>query len=284
MKIVVTGAAGFVGGAVVRVLRDRGDDVHPIPHRWTGLSELRSQLPTRVDRCLHVGWYAAPRDYLSNARENTASVTATIDLVDEVISRGCTAVVAAGTSAEYRQSSATLTEADPLEPVSVYGRAKVEAHAALRSRTVGVASLGWARLFNITGPGENPDRLLPSVARSVLLGRRMGVSSGEQVRDFLHVDDVVTALVAAVDAGIDGPVNVCRGSGLPLRDVLGGLASRLGDPLLLDFGALPRKVGDPDVVIGDSRRLRSLGWSPTYSPAQMLDATAEHWRHQISGG
>ena len=106
-------------------------------------------------------------------------------------------------SAEYAPSSRALTEDDPVQPWSVYGAAKAALCTLLASswRPAGLA-VAWARLFNVTGPGESPERLLPTVARSILTGDAIDLSPGDQVRDFLDVRDVASALVALSSAPV----------------------------------------------------------------------------------
>lgn len=285
MTLLVTGASGFIGRAVLALLKQRGHEVTAVQHRWRDEAALDGVLPADVDACLHLGWYADARDYLTNESESAHSAASTLMLAEALLKRGCTRIVVAGTSAEYAPAVRAHVEDDVLAPQSVYGKAKVETYRRLCNSLEDRVSLGWARIFNVTGPGEQPTRLLPHVARSVLAQRRVSLSAGEQVRDFLHVDDVAAGLVSMLDAGVNGPINVSRGTGVSVRHVVTALAGRLGGENLLDFGAIPRSPADPDHVVGDSSQLRSLGWKPAYSLQVTLDATAEYWRVQaLSGG
>ena len=107
-------------------------------------------------------------------------------------------------------------------PRSVYGASKASFHLLLDSswRPPSLA-VTWARLFNLTGAGEHPDRLLPTVVRGLLAGRSVDLSPGDQLRDYLDVDDVADALVHLASAGVDGAVNVCSGRATSLRELLG---------------------------------------------------------------
>ncbi len=283
MRILVTGASGFVGRAVVRQLRERDASVVAIPHRWSGPSELAQAAGEGpIDACVHLGWYAGAPDYLVNVRENRRSLDDSLDLVELLSDRGCARLVVAGTSAEYRFSTGVLVESSEIAPWSVYGAAKAALHqllsSSLRPPTMSVA---WGRIFNITGPGEAPSRLLPHVAHEVLAGRQVALSDGEQFRDFLHVNDVASGLIAAMDAGHDGPVNICSSVGVPLRDVLTALAERLGDPSLLRFGKRPRGTYDADSVVGANATLRGLGWSLAFDLAATLDSVAAYWSKRL---
>lgn len=280
MTVLVTGGGGFIGRSVVRQLRERGEAPVVLPHRWHGFTELESLLPAEdIDGCLHLGWYADPRDYLVNVAENRRSLEDSLDLVEILGARGCTRLVVAGTSAEYAASDQVLSEDSPVAPWSVYGAAKASLHQLMRSSlTPSGMIVSWVRIFNVTGPGEHPSRLLPHVARSVLAGREVPLSAGTQIRDFLHVDDVAAGLLTALDATLPGTYNVASGRGVPLSQVLTELALALGDPALLKFGERERGPHDPDSVVGSNAALCGLGWRPRLDLTQTLASVADHWR------
>jgi nucleoside-diphosphate-sugar epimerase len=138
-----------------------------------------------------------------------------------------------------------------------------------RPAGLGVA---WARLFNLTGPGEDPRRLVPMVVRSLLDGKPVSLSAGAQVRDFLDVADVAAALVALSDAGAEGSFNVCSGEALSLRELLGAVGERVGRVDLLRFGERPYGEHDPPMVVGINRRLRAAThWQRRYDRDTMID-------------
>jgi len=280
MTVLVTGAGGFIGRSVVRRLVERGETPVVLPHRWLGRKGLESLLPAGdVDGCIHLGWYADPRDYLVNIAENRQSLQDSLDLVEILGGRGCKSLVVAGTSAEYAASDEPLREDAPVAPWSVYGAAKTSLHQFLRSLFVPDGMVvSWARIFNVTGPGEDRNRLLPLVAQSVLAGREVPLTAGTQVRDFLHVDDVADALVQALYAARPGAYNVSSGQGTPLLQVLTELAQALGDPALLKFGERRRGEHDPDSVIGSNEAMRELGWCPRHDLTQTIASVAEYWR------
>jgi nucleoside-diphosphate-sugar epimerase len=280
MTVLVTGSGGFIGRSVVRRLVERGDTPIVLPHRWQGLKGLESLLPAGdVDGCIHLGWYADTHDYLVNVAENRQSLQDSLDLVEILGVRGCTGLVVAGTSAEYATSEQVLSEDAPVAPWSVYGASKASLHQLLRSSLAPAGMVvSWGRIFNVTGPGEDPNRLLPHVARSVLAGREVSLTAGTQVRDFLHVDDVADGLVQALYAARPGAYNISSGQGIPLSQVLTELAQALGDPALLKFGERRRGEHDPDRVVGSNVALRGLGWRPRHDLTQTIASVADHWR------
>ena len=126
--------------------------------------------------------------------------------------RGCEHLTVAGTSAEYRPGARPLAETDELNAATAYARAK----GALRDLTAQLSRsnalpTAWCRIFNLSGPGEHPDGLLPLVARRFSRGTPLDLTDGSQIRDYLDVRDVADALVAVSGARLLGPVNVCSG-------------------------------------------------------------------------
>ena len=283
----VTGAGGFIGRHVVSQLRATGVKVVSIEHAWHSREQVDTFLgASSIDRCIHLGWYAKPADYLSSELENLRSLRSAIDLLSALISRGCEHLTVAGTSAEYRPGPLPLTERDEVAQATPYAGSK----SALRDLTaelsrLGLLSTGWCRIFNVTGPGEHPDRFVPLVTQALLDGSPIDLTDGEQIRDFLDVRDVAAALIAVSRRRLTGPVNVCSGDGVRLRDLVLDLASRCGSFELLHFGALTRSSGEPDIVVGDNARLvNESGWHPSRSRSQMLDGVVQYWRSQLEQG
>ena len=250
-----------------------------VPHRWASLAELAAGVGDGpVDRCIHLGWYADPTDYLTNEAGNADATARSDELVAFLVERGCRRLTVAGTCAEYGEHDRPIREDDPVAPWSAYGRAKAAFHARLVAAPPPGMAVTWARLFNLTGPGEDHRRLVPWVVRSLLAGEPVDLSPGAQVRDYLDVVDVATALVALADTDAVGTFNVCSGGGIALRDLLGGIGARLGREELLGFGRRPYGEHDAPMVVGSSERLRAAtGWRPRHDIDAMTDRVVDHW-------
>jgi nucleoside-diphosphate-sugar epimerase len=299
VRILLTGATGFIGAPVARELVARGDEVHAfavpgdagrtrlegVRVRWheadlMDLAAVECGIEQAAPEVLvHLAWYAVPTDYLHHER-NYDLVAASVRLAQRAIDMGCKRLVAAGTCFEYDLSkSAPLTESSPTAPFTVYGACKhalfemlVQLAAARR------VSFAWPRFFFLHGPNEPATRLVPAVARALLAGERARVSSGDQVRDFLHVDDAARAVAAIVRSELVGAVNVGSGAPTRVRDVVEAIANECGGLDRVDWGAVARRPGDPEFVCASTEKLRSTGWTPRFDLRAGVAESVSWWR------
>jgi dTDP-6-deoxy-L-talose 4-dehydrogenase (NAD+) len=281
VRIAVTGASGFIGAQVVRRMREAGDEPLALVRRGSAATRLQGlavhEVPLedgealrrwldahRPEAVVHLAWYAKPRDYLVSP-ENSTSLASTTRLAEAVFASGCRKLVGVGTCLEYALSDRPVEETAPVGPVSPYARAKLEAFrsAADLAARAG-AEMAWARVFHLYGPGEDPSRLVPTVAASLARGEPIDVTAGEQVRDYLHVTDVASGIAALARPGAAGVYNVCSGSARPLRELLLAIGRLKGRADLLRFGARPYAPDEVMFLAGRSDRLRGLGWSPRF--------------------
>ncbi len=232
-----------------------------------------------ADRLLHLAWYATPGSFW-NAPENERWTEATAQLISEFALAGGSRVTVAGTCAEYRWGEETLDETDtPLEPATFYGACKRDAFLAAGELCGELGcSLGWGRVFFLYGPEESPGRLVSDVARGLLMGERVPTTSGEQRRDFMHVADVADGLVALLCSEVSGAVNIASGHPVRVKEIVRLIAARAASGTV-DYGALPDRPDEPEVIVAATKRLREeVGFTPTISLEQGIGDTVEWHR------
>lgn len=296
-SVIITGATGFIGRHCVVSARRAGYEVHAVSSRecpprtsagviWhqADLLEVGAArtLSTEVHatHLLHAAWIAKPGAFWTS-EDNLRWVVSSIELFREFFANGGKRVLGVGTCAEYARTAQDCREdVTPLGPNTIYGRAKLAVSLALEAAAaVAAGSAAWARLFFPYGPGEPPERLIPSVIRGVLAGRKVECSHGRQVRDFIYVEDVADALLAILSSDATGPFNVATGCALTLREVVAVICGKIGGAELIEFDARPAPACDPGRVVGDPSRLaRELGWQPAYSIDAGIERAIAAWR------
>jgi nucleoside-diphosphate-sugar epimerase len=290
LRILLTGATGFIGSRAATALLAAGHDVHALvrgAHATlpAGVAVERADLMDvgavrdvverlRPEACVPLAWYAVPGKYL-HARENLDHLSASLSLIDALRVAGCRRIVTAGTCFEYQTDLGYLSEASPTAPRFLYSAAKHALYEVTREacRLAG-SSHAHLRFFYQYGPGEADARLVPSVLRTLLRGEEARVTAGEQVRDFLHVDDVASAIRVVTESTVEGAVNVGSGVPITVRALVEAIAQACGRPDLVRFGALPYREGDPPFVCADVTKLKGLGWAPSIPLHRGLDEMA----------
>jgi nucleoside-diphosphate-sugar epimerase len=298
-RVLVTGASGFIGRHCLPLLARQGYEIHavsssprsiPAPATtWHQVdlfdtaavsAVLRSVRPTHL---LHLAWYVIPGK-LSEAPENFDWLQASLELVRQFRECGGQRLAVAGSGFEYDWSYGYCSESTPQAPSTFYGVCKQALFTAVdgyASRT-GLSSV-WPRLFFLYGPHEHPGRLVPSVIRALLRGEPARCSHGLQVRDYLHVEDASDALVRVFDSELTGAMNIGSGHPVMLRDIILGIARRIGAEDLVLLGAVPSRPNDTPLVVANVARLSSaLQWQPSYGLDEGLEHTIAWWKQQAA--
>jgi nucleoside-diphosphate-sugar epimerase len=288
-RLLVTGAAGFVGRHVLGQLSASDWDIHAVSR---GPADAESSLATwhacdlrdsaqaerlidrvRPTHVLSLAWNAEHGQYWT-APDNDEWADGTIALARALARHGGQRLVGAGTCAEYDWTALDgpcHEERTPARPHTRYGRAKLRAAQAIAEiGRESDLSTAWGRLFFLYGPGEDPRRLVPDVSRTLRAGERASVTEGKQIRDFLHVTDAARAFVTLLASEITGAVNIGSGVGVSLRQVVEIIERTSGRTHAVDFGAIPMRADEPPSIVADITRLRSTGWRQQVSLEQGL--------------
>lgn len=306
----VTGATGFIGSALTRRLAEEGIKVFCLVRQQSNLERLKTlsgrveiiKVPSFRSSELEKALTGTTADVVFNlassgvSQENPdpeALIEGNVNLVSNLLVAvrkwQLKQFVHTGSCSEYglpvRREQ--LTEQDPLRPVSLYGAAKAASvlyGSALSARfKVPFVTL---RLFGVYGVGEGPNRLIPYIIDHLLRDEPVDVTPGEQVRDFLYIDDAVEAFMKAGDRGrpweYPGVYNVCLGMPVRVRDVGEAVARGMDKPVeLLQWGKRPYRADEPMWMVGDNRRfVETTGWRPKVSLsegiARMINTAVKH--------
>ena len=310
MRVLVTGADGFVGRRVVVALLAAGHEViaacrpgGPEVKEWLGPDarrvrgvpleladpgSVRAAVADRPERVVHLAAVSSTTEALQDVayawQVNAAGTALLLDALAAHRGPAPGAVLIASTAEVYGiGSERRRLESDPVEPVSVYASTKAAAEIAGFEawRRNGLRVI-IARAFPHTGAGQSTRFVVPAFADRIRAACRAGlgtVATGnlEPVRDLLDVRDVVAAYLALLEHGAPGDVyNVARGEGVAMREVFVRLARLLG--------ANVEPVPDPTLVrswdiphlVGDPTKLeRATGWRPTITLDETLQGVVD---------
>lgn len=296
-RVLVTGGSGFIGRHTLEPLVRLGYDVHAVSRHegspmggvaWHA-ADLLDAAATRTlvnalapTHLLHAAWSVTPGKYATSP-ENLAWVRASLELFEAFTGAGGRHALVTGTCFEYDWTGGVCSEQTPLAPNTLYGTAKASLQQLLQAyaRQAGF-TVAWARIFYLYGPYEHPSRLIASVLRSLLRGEPARCSHGNQLRDFLHVQDVASALVAVLDNAIDGPINIGSGVQTRLKDLIYQAAVLAGGEHLVQLGVVPVPPDEAPLIVADVSRLtQQTGWRPALDLDHGLANALAWWRTEI---
>ncbi len=274
--VLLTGATGFVGRQVLRALADRGVRVRAVvregkqgqlgnlecietvitsPDIFAENAEWWADTCNGIDTVIHVAWYAEPGKYLQSDK-NLDCLAGTLQLAKGGVKAGVKRFVGIGTCFEYDLAGGMLSVDTPLRPLTSYAGAKAAAYLALSQwlpqQEVGFA---WCRLFYLYGEGEDERRLVPYLHARLSAGLPAELTSGNQIRDYLDVSEAGPMIVQVALENEQGPVNICSGIPVTVRQFAERIADQYGRRDMLKFGVRPDNLVDPACVVGIRREV-----------------------------
>jgi len=302
-KVLVTGATGFIGRQTLDKLSEEYEHVFAVYrnsklignwknvtwHKADLLSEEQiNQLIGKISatHLLHLAWYAEHGKY-GQSELNIDWLSSSLHLIRRFRESGGRRVVSAGTCFEYDLNYGFLSEKiTPLKPELIYGVSKKNLFEMLSSYSdlTGLSS-AWGRVFYLYGPHEYSGRLVASVIRSLLRNQPAETSSGEQLKDFLHVSDVAEAFVKLLHSNAEGAVNIGSGNAVSVKDIVLKIGELTGKKKLVKIGALSSRKNEKPLIMADNRRLkREAGWTPQFTLEEGLKHTIQWWSDSLGKG
>jgi nucleoside-diphosphate-sugar epimerase len=275
MRVLVTGATGFVGSALISLLgqhevacigRKRPEKISRNINWINGdLLDLEDATQISIRRfspecCVHLAWAGLPN---YSPEKCLANLTAGVNLFNLLHELGCRRIIGAGTCWEYGERTGEVTES-----IAGFGQNPFAAHkSALRE--IGQSLMQgpdncfiWARIFFVYGAGQRSTSLIPSVYRAMKMGDAPKISTPNALNDFVHVQDVAGALLRLIEnCDASGIYNVGSGQPTSVAEVVNEIANLMG----LDWPYPTQRLDLNDGFWADIERLKSLGWTPSHT-------------------
>jgi dTDP-6-deoxy-L-talose 4-dehydrogenase (NAD+) len=278
VKVLVTGATGFVGRHLVAALLARGCQVRAVARNaetaanlpWINAVEFIAAdihaddldiaaLTAGVDALAHLAWPGLPNyQALFHFEHN---LIADYRFIKGAVEAGVSQVLVTGTCFEYGMQSGPLTEQTEPQPSNPYGVAKNTLRLFLENlQRVQPFTLQWARLFYLHGEGQNPNSLLAALDRAIDAGdEAFNMSAGEQLRDYLAIETVAGYLASILQrCEFDGVINCSSGRPTSVRALVEQHLHQRGASIRLNLGHYPYPSHEPMAFWGVADRLQQL--------------------------
>jgi UDP-glucose 4-epimerase len=279
-RVLVTGGSGFIGRRLVKALLETGAEVTVADRREPAEPGVRPVVgdlrdPSVVARAVTPGtdaiFHLAAITRVLLSLEDPAgtyetNVAATAALLEQARARGVGNFILASTNAVVGDvGRAVITERSPLRPLTPYGATKAAAEMLVGCYSAAYGVTGCSlRFSNVYGPGmREKDSFVPRLMRAARDGHGVQIyGDGTQVRDLIHVDDIVAAILLAWRTGYTGPLIVGAGESVTVNDIVAAARSVTGAPIPAEH--VPPKPGEMPAVIVDISAARALGYEPTH--------------------
>jgi UDP-glucose 4-epimerase len=321
-SILVTGGAGYIGSHVVRQLVERGERVVVLDNLSTGYRSAVLGAPLvvgdtadrdavagvlaehGVETVMHFAAHTIVPESVSNPLKYYGNNTcATRNLLECCDRAGVKHFVFSSTAAVYGiPAEGVAREDSPTQPINPYGLSKLMSEWMLRDLAAASALRYVAlRYFNVAGsdPGGRLGHTAPQATLLVkvacqhaagvrpalhIFGTDYPTPDGTGVRDYIHVEDLASAHLRALDylrgGGASTTLNCGYGHGYSVREVLGMVERVSGKPLAVEES--PRRAGDPPSLVAHAERIRAaLGWAPRFDDLETIVRTQLEWEYRL---
>lgn len=310
MRCLVTGATGHIGSHLVRHLLECNVEVaalvRPTTNNLWRIEDVISRLciisgdlsnielscaairEFAPEVVFHLGWYGVGGRHRDDVAQLTQNLYGSIDLLCLAYESGCKRWVGLGSQAEYGAYNGILTEDLPTHPTTFYGTAKL-CVCLLSQKLCEAYKIGfvWLRLLASYGPMDDVKHIISYVIVSLLRGQKPDLTLGEQLWDYLYVEDAIRAMwQLAINRKAQGIFNLASGETHTIRSIVETVRDLIDPNLPLGFGEIPYRPNQIMHLQADVSRLREVtGWSPQVSIDEGLRRTVEwfkenSWRHR----
>ena len=282
-SLIITGATGMIGSAIVRQAIKQDYKVTCIVHRDSkrvanvpqdshvsvvkcSIDEYSSlNLGGSYDAFMHLAWDKTSVSGRDDVDTQLKNIQYTLDAVRLASRCSCKVFIGAGSQAEYGIQSVPLTGNLPVQPESGYGIAKFTAGklGGMLCRQLGIR-FNWLRILSIYGKNDGVNTLISYVIRELMAGRSPELTKCEQLWDYLNCEDVAKAFFAVLEKGVEGKVYpLGSGKGRKLSTYVEDIRDVINPNIELGFGKKDYYPHQPMYLVADISELtKDTGWKP----------------------
>lgn len=280
-KIILTGATGMIGSAIVReslkqdyeitcIVRKNSSRINNIPKDSrvhiidAEICEYKTlELKEKYDIFMHLAWDKTTVGGRDDVDCQLKNIQYTLDAVRLAKKCGCSVFIGAGSQAEYGVQTVPLTPELPVNPESGYGIAKYTAgkFSSLLCKQLGIR-FSWMRILSVYGKNDGENTLISYCIRELKTGRSPELTKCEQIWDYMNCDDAARAFLAVAEKGVDGKTYpLGSGHGRKLSEYLEELRSAINPSVPLGFGKKEYYPHQPMYLVADVSELSAdTGW------------------------
>jgi dTDP-6-deoxy-L-talose 4-dehydrogenase (NAD+) len=267
MNILITGGSGFVGNEIIKkislnhkltlILRKRPKTINKkiqyiiTKNIFNKKKEWFCKYLKKIDMVIHCAWYVNHSDYLTSDK-NIECLNGSIELSKACVEMQVKKFVGIGTCFEYDVSKKYLSINTPLKPEVLYSICKASTYLILKNIFENTkVKFKWCRLFYLYGKGEKETRLYPYVTNLLKNNKIVDIGKGDQVRDYLNIDEAAKKIIKFSFSLSSGVKNICSGKPITLKNFVLKIAKKLKKNHLVKFTKkkITRKF-DPKFIVG----------------------------------
>ena len=272
MRVLVTGAGGYIGRHIVKELLDKGHEVLASDFSFKGIDERAKFIEEPIfsgekdifnrlgcpDCLIHMAW----RDgFIHNSNAHMQDLSNHIIFLENMIDGGLKYLTVMGTMHEIGYHEGAIDENTPCNPLSMYGVAKNALRQTLllycKDKDV---NLHWLRAYYIYGDDMRGSSIFAKICQAVEDGKKtFPFTTGKNKYDFIHVDKLAEQIVASsVQNEVNGVINVCTGNPISLGEQIETFIKDHNFDIKLEYGAFPDRPYDSPITYGDAAKIKKI--------------------------